>query len=97
MRFKGWPDVSNTKSLVVEISQWWKLVLIHVINEWKTIQYFACRLEILLTTAIKFSTYVNYAVDETRTKNPVIPKGKNNRFDHTDLFGYVSGKEVEDF
>lgn len=40
---------------------------------------------------------MNYAVDETRTKNPVIPKGKNNRFDHTDLFGYVSGKEVEDF
>ena len=45
---------------------------------------------------MKSSTYVNHAVDETQIQNFFIPRGKNNRFGHTDLLGYVSGKELDD-
>ena len=39
---------------------------------------------------------MNHAVDETQTQNSLIPTGKNDRFDHTDLPGYVSGKDPDD-
>ena len=96
MRFKAWPDVSNTKSHIVEIYQWLKLVLFHVFAEWNSIHCFGCGLKSLLSSAMKCSTYMNHAVDETQTQNSLIPTGKNDRFDHTDLPGYVSGKEPDD-
>ena len=58
---------------------------------------FACGLEILLSTAMKSSIYVNHAINETWNQNPLIPSGKNNCFGHKDQFGYVSGKGAEDF
>ena len=57
----------------------------------------ACGLEILLSLAMKSSTYVNHAINETWNQNPLIPSGKNNCFGHKHQFGYVSGKEAEDF
>ena len=41
---------SNNKCCVVEMHQWWKLWLLHVIIEWKSIHYFVYRLEIPLST-----------------------------------------------
>ena len=58
---------------------------------------FAFGLEILLSTAMKSSIYVNHAVNETWNQNPLIPSEKNNCFGYTDKFGYVSGKESDDF
>ena len=80
----------------MEIYQWWKLVLFQVFAEWNSFHYFGCGLKFLLSSAMKSRTYVNHAVDETRTQTSLIPRGKNNRFGHTDLLGYVPGKKADD-
>ena len=80
----------------MEIYQWWKLVLFQVFGERNSFHYFGCGLKFLLSSAMKSSTYVNHAADETRTQDSLIPRGKNNRFGHTDLLGYVSCKEADD-
>ena len=80
----------------MEIYQWWKLVLFHVFAEWNSFHFFGCDLKFLLSSAMKSSTYVNHAVDKTWAQNSLIPRGKNNRFGHTDLLGYVFGKEAND-
>ena len=49
IRFKALNNRSNTKCCFVEIHQWWKLWLIHIIK-WKSVQYVACGLEITLST-----------------------------------------------
>ena len=46
MRFNTLHNKSNTESRVVEIYEWWKLQLFHIVIEWKSIHYFACGLEI---------------------------------------------------
>ena len=67
-----------------------------IIGEWNSFHFIGCGLKFLLSSAMKSSTYVNHVLDETRTQNSLIPRGKNNRFGHIDLLGYVSGKEAND-
>ena len=40
--------------------------IIHIIIEWNSIHCFGSGLKVLLSSAMKSSTYVNYAVDETQ-------------------------------
>ena len=56
MRFNALYNESYTESHVVEIYEWWKLQLFHIVIEWKSIHYFACGLEIPLSTTLKCST-----------------------------------------
>ena len=76
----------NANDYVVEIHQWGKLGLFHIIIERKSIHYLACRLEILLSKKNQPSTYGNHGFGEARTQNFLITSGKNNCFgirDHT--------------
>ena len=51
MRFQVLHSKSETKCCVVEVNQWWKLwCLLYVIIECKSIHYFACGVEIALST-----------------------------------------------
>ena len=83
---------SNTKCRVVEIHQYWKLRLFHIIIEWKSIHYFVHGLEISLSTTVKPSTYMNHGISPNQ--NLLIPSGKNNCFGYTTLFVQVSNKDL---
>ena len=88
LKFNAWPNESNTKCSFVEIITRWKLWHPHAITAWKSIHYSAFCLQIPLSTTVKSITFADYGTDETRTQNPLFPRGKR------DELGFHLGIEV---